>query len=478
MRSDTELVLAVATGDVPAFGEIVARYQSLVCAIAFSGTGDFARAEEVAQETFLAAHQGLGSLRDPARLKAWLAGIARNLAQNARRRGARGRTEPLQGAPEPPTADPSPLDELLERERQALVGRALEEIPENYREALVLFYREEQSVARVAESLDLSEDAVKQRLSRGRQMLKAQVSELVETALARTRPGKAFTIAVLAALPASATKAAAAGVVGASAAKGSAAATGASALSLAGAVVGPLLGAAGAWVGARASIENTRSARERAFMVRMAWTSAAVSLAFVVVLGLSLVLLPRLFGNLTVQLGLAGLYAGMLAAFIARSNRRQRQIQIEDGTFVDPRALETAEPGLSRGAIQGSLAGGIFGSLCWMPIMAMVVGDYALGLAIIVFAAALYLVSVRAALRSPQAFFRISMAETAAVMAVTFAVVNWRWERWMEAYRRTRFYEPLSDLPLWAMNVLLVALFAWVFLRLTVAGRRRSPPVA
>ena len=91
MRSDTELVQAVAAGDRPAFGEIVTRYQSLVCAIAFSGTGDLARAEEVAQETFLAAHQGLANLRDPARLKAWLAGIARNLAQNARRHGSRGR---------------------------------------------------------------------------------------------------------------------------------------------------------------------------------------------------------------------------------------------------------------------------------------------------------------------------------------------------------------------------------------------------
>ena len=475
MRSDTELVQAVAAGDTPAFGEIVTRYQSLVCAIAFSGTGDFARAEEVAQETFLAAHQELATLRDPARLKAWLAGIARNLAQNVRRYGARRRTEPLEDVAEPPSADPSPLDELLGREQQALVWRALEEIPETYREPLVLFYREEQSVARVAESLDLSEDAVKQRLSRGRQMLKEQIAELVQTALRRTRPGKAFTVAVLAALPATVPGTAAAGVTtAASAAKGSVAAKAAGGASLAGAIVGPLLGVAGAWVGARASIENTRSPRERQFMVRMAWISVALAVAFLGVELLGLVFLPHLFATLALQLGIAGFYAILLTTFVVGINRRQRQIQVEDGTLVDPRAIPPADLAtMSRGAIYGSLAGGVFGSLCWMPIMAMVVGDYALGLGVVVFAAALYLVSVRAALRAPQAFFRISMAETAAVMAVTFAVVNWRWEAWMVAYRRTRVYEPMSDLPLWAMNVLLVALFAWVLLRLAQLERRR-----
>ena len=66
------------------------------------------------------------------------------------------------------------------------------------------------------------------------------------------------------------------------------------------------------------------------------------------------------------------------------------------------------------------------------------------------------------------------MAEAAAVMALTIAVVNWRWEPWMEAYRRTRVYEPMADLPLWAMNVLVVVLFAWVFLRLAQLERRGS----
>ena len=68
--------------------------------------------------------------------------------------------------------------------------------------------------------LDLTEDAVKQRLSRGRKLLQEQVLLFVEGALQRTSPGKAFTLGVVAALPAFATTAKAA-AIGATAARGS-----------------------------------------------------------------------------------------------------------------------------------------------------------------------------------------------------------------------------------------------------------------
>ena len=66
----------------------------------------------------------------------------------------------------------------------------------------MLFYREHQSIETVAANLDLTEDTVKQRLSRGRKMLQEQVLAFVEGALSRTNPGKTFTLGVLAALPA------------------------------------------------------------------------------------------------------------------------------------------------------------------------------------------------------------------------------------------------------------------------------------
>ncbi|HJS56463.1 MAG TPA: sigma-70 family RNA polymerase sigma factor, partial [Vicinamibacteria bacterium] len=180
MATDAELVQACKGGDPSAFGQIVDRYQSLVCAIAYCGTGDLALSQDLAQETFLAAWKGLGGLREPGKLKAWLAGIVRHLAVSARRR-----RQPvgLEAAADAASKLPSPLEEVISREQQAVLWRSLEAIPETYREPLVLFYRESRSVARVAEALELSEDAVKQRLSRGRQMLKEQVAAFVESAL-------------------------------------------------------------------------------------------------------------------------------------------------------------------------------------------------------------------------------------------------------------------------------------------------------
>ncbi len=63
----------------------------------------------------------------------------------------------------------------MKEEEQTLLWQALETVPETYRETLVLYYREQRSVEHVANELDLSEDAVKQRLSRGRKLLQEKM---------------------------------------------------------------------------------------------------------------------------------------------------------------------------------------------------------------------------------------------------------------------------------------------------------------
>ncbi|HET8645511.1 MAG TPA: sigma factor, partial [Vicinamibacteria bacterium] len=100
MRDDSDLVASARAGDRGAFARIVERYQALVCAIAYSGTGDVGLSQDIAQDTFLAAWKGLHTLSEPERLRAWLAGIARNLVHGARRGRARERaaSQPLEAA--------------------------------------------------------------------------------------------------------------------------------------------------------------------------------------------------------------------------------------------------------------------------------------------------------------------------------------------------------------------------------------------
>ena len=166
-------------GSAPAFEVLVRRYQSLVCAVAYSACGNLALSEDVAQETFWTAWRERASLEKPDSLKAWLCGIARNVAKNARRKASR----PVESAgtqdvlTELSSDEPGPPEEAVSKEEESLIWQALERIPDTYREPLILFYREDQSVAEVARALVLSEDAVKQRLSRGRGLLREQVAD-------------------------------------------------------------------------------------------------------------------------------------------------------------------------------------------------------------------------------------------------------------------------------------------------------------
>ncbi len=204
MSADThQLIQQSLQGDQRAFGQIVERYQGAVSAMAYSVTGNLAQSEDLAQEAFIIAWKKLGALQKHESLAAWLCGIARNLARDwMRTQAAR------------PTISMGHLDQAAQRlgeshdaaqhqrERADLVWTALAEIPESYREPLILFYRQGESIRDIAEALELSEDNVKQRLSRGRKLLRAEVARTVEDTLANTRPGKAFTAGVLAALPA------------------------------------------------------------------------------------------------------------------------------------------------------------------------------------------------------------------------------------------------------------------------------------
>jgi len=257
--SDADLVAQSLAGSREAFGRIVARYQSLICSLNYSATGDLGQSEDLSQETFVAAWQAL------AKLRSWLCRISRNLACDALRKQGREPSHHAQALDleqESPAPEPPPIDRAISKEEQEILWRAIERIPEIYREPLVLYYREHQSIEVVAQNLELSEDAVKPRLARGRKLLHEQVLAFVEGALERTSPGKVFTLGVLAALPAL-TFSAKAATVGGTAAKGSAAAKAAAAGGWFAAIFGPLLIFFGNYAGYRMSMDGAKSDEER-----------------------------------------------------------------------------------------------------------------------------------------------------------------------------------------------------------------------
>jgi RNA polymerase sigma factor (sigma-70 family) len=335
--SDAQLVAASLHGSKDAFGTLVERHQQAVCAVAYARTGSLAVSEDIAQETFLSAWKNLANLQAPERVRAWLCGTARNLASRFHR------DEKLPAPLEEEIPDGgTPADAAIGREEEAMLWAALEKLPENHREPLILFYRSGQSVREIAEALELSEDAVKQRLSRGRVMLQEAVREKVESTLSRSRPGAAFTLAVLAALPALTTSAQAAGT-GLVLAKGVGSGAAASLLPVVG---GLAIGLVGAWFGIKSSLANAESDREREFLLGAArWTVGTIVTSMAVLAAL-------VFWARPLQAHFPGLWIFLMAAnvlsmvgcsvfFGIRNNREQQRIRAEERT----RRGIPAEPG-------------------------------------------------------------------------------------------------------------------------------------
>ncbi|MGH8047677.1 MAG: RNA polymerase sigma factor, partial [Chthoniobacterales bacterium] len=224
----------------------------------------------------------------------------------------------------------APSQAAMTREEEAMLRATLDQLPDEYREPLVLFYRGGQSVREISEGLKISEDAVKQRLSRGRAMLREAVREKVESALSHSRPGAAFTMVVLAAIPAVTSSAQASAGLAVAKGAGSLAGTG-----LFNVLGGMFIGIAGAWMGMKYSLDRAESGRERQFIVRVArWTVASIIfymaalMALIAIAGPMQVTWPKLWVGLMAVLCLC--FVGSMFLFGYLNTRAQQRIRVEE----------------------------------------------------------------------------------------------------------------------------------------------------
>ena len=279
--TDSELVSACLAGDREAFAQIVERYQRLLCSLAYASTGDLGESEDIAQEAFVTAWQQLDRLREPDKLRPWLCTILRHRVGRSFRRDRKDparQAEVLSGEEAHAGENPCVAEAAMRQEEQQLLWHALEGIPPEYREPLILYYREERSVRHVAEALELTDSAVKQRLTRGRKMLRERMVAFVEGALEKSAPGPVFTASVIAAVATLGMQgeAAAAGATGTAATK---AGMTVKTTSLA-ALLASISGVVSTLFTVRANLDQARTARERRNAI---WVAVALLGSFVLV---------------------------------------------------------------------------------------------------------------------------------------------------------------------------------------------------
>jgi len=193
---DAELVRRVVEGETECFRALVERYQDAVFGVAFSRTGSFADAEDVAQETFLAAFEALHQLDEPGSFAGWLYRIAVNTAsKRIRRDRRRNRRHESLPSPERPGMAPDEAAEL--RETRGEVLAAVRRLPEASREAATLYYIDGYSTADIGRFTGCPAGTIRRRLHDARKRLRKELVAMVEDELKKSRPGKQFTDRVL-----------------------------------------------------------------------------------------------------------------------------------------------------------------------------------------------------------------------------------------------------------------------------------------
>lgn len=167
LRADELLAIRCQLGERDAFDALIARWHEPLWRYLRTLSDSDDTAADLAQDTWIRVLRGIPALREPARLRPWLFGIARRVAMD-RLRGQYARAFESDALDE--LAAPEP-DAQLE-EDFATLATHLESLPPREREALALFYLRELTIEDIAALLGVPTGTVKSRLFRARQMLR------------------------------------------------------------------------------------------------------------------------------------------------------------------------------------------------------------------------------------------------------------------------------------------------------------------
>lgn len=170
------------------FDELVAQYEKRIFNVVYRFLGDYEEAADVTQETFISAYKHYANFRGDSKVFTWLYQIARNLCINRLRRRERQRhlrIESLEQMTDPDddsftTRDiadwtHSPQQVLEQKELHQKILAAIDSLPIEYREVIILREFQQLSYNEIVEATGLSLENVKTRLSRARAMLRRKL---------------------------------------------------------------------------------------------------------------------------------------------------------------------------------------------------------------------------------------------------------------------------------------------------------------
>ena len=181
---DADLVAAALKGNEDCFGDLVKRYQGRLVNYLYRLLRDNAEAHDLAQEVFLKVYKALDRYDPKYKFSTWLFRVAQNAAidQIRKRRLQLVSMDRVGGEDsdrtwEFPSGDPNPYGDLRNRERGDAIQEAIERLPWQYRELIILRHFGELSYEEIATLKEMPLGTVKNKLFRGRQLLKEELAE-------------------------------------------------------------------------------------------------------------------------------------------------------------------------------------------------------------------------------------------------------------------------------------------------------------
>lgn len=188
--AEVAFVEKLKSGDPAAFEQLVNRYSSEIYGLLYRIMKDPEEAKDITQETFLRAYRGISKFRGEASIKTWLYRIAINQSRNRYRWWQRRKKDKTVSLDDSPAGIERPLSEVvpgtsltpeedaLGRERGAMLESAIAELPEHFREAVVLCDVQGFAYEEIAEVLEINIGTVKSRISRGRRELRDKLRDI------------------------------------------------------------------------------------------------------------------------------------------------------------------------------------------------------------------------------------------------------------------------------------------------------------
>ena len=190
-RDESALIARVLAGEKDLFYELVRPYERMVYLTLFSIVKNETDAEDGAQDAIVNAYRHLSKFRGDAKFSTWLTTIAVNEGRQKLRRAKRAKEdsldEPIEGGDEEYSPAPLtdwreiPLEALERKELREELRKAVQALPDMYREIFTLRDLDELNVAETAAALGINENMVKVRLHRARMMLQKRLAPILKT---------------------------------------------------------------------------------------------------------------------------------------------------------------------------------------------------------------------------------------------------------------------------------------------------------